>query len=96
VVLWNVISVSLRQRIIPDHLLGRVNSVYRFFGWGTISIGTLLGGVVVAVLEGWVGREWGLRSAFLVAAAGYLVMVVFVARNVTTARIEEAKEAAGD
>jgi MFS family permease len=96
VLVWNVISVSLRQRIIPDHLLGRVNSVYRFFGWGTISIGTLLGGVVVAVLEGWVGREWGLRSAFLVAAAGYLVMVVFVARNVTTARIEEAKEAAGD
>ena len=33
-VLWNVITVSLRQAIIPDHLLGRVNSVYRFFGWG--------------------------------------------------------------
>jgi MFS family permease len=29
---WNVITVSLRQRIIPDHLLDRVNSVYRFFG----------------------------------------------------------------
>src|SRR5699024_9756563 len=47
-VLWNVITVSLRQRIIPDQLLGRVNSVYRFFGWGTISLGTLLGGVLVS------------------------------------------------
>ncbi|MEZ5250611.1 MAG: MFS transporter [Ilumatobacteraceae bacterium] len=32
--LWNVITVSLRQTIIPPHLLGRVNSVYRFFAWG--------------------------------------------------------------
>ncbi|HLR27981.1 MAG TPA: MFS transporter, partial [Ruania sp.] len=48
IVQWNVITVSLRQRIIPDHLLGRVNSVYRFFGWGTISLGTLLGGVLVS------------------------------------------------
>lgn len=29
IVLWNVITVSLRQSLIPDHLLGRVNSVYR-------------------------------------------------------------------
>ena len=33
-VVWNVITVSLRQSIIPDGLLGRVNSVYRFFAWG--------------------------------------------------------------
>ncbi|MET0909555.1 MAG: MFS transporter, partial [Ilumatobacteraceae bacterium] len=33
IVLWNVITVSLRQAIIPDGMLGRVNSVYRFFGW---------------------------------------------------------------
>ena len=44
-VLWNVITVSLRQTIIPDRLLGRVNSVYRFFGWGAIPIGGLIGGV---------------------------------------------------
>jgi len=37
--LWNVITVSLRQTIIPDHLLGRVNSVYRFFAWGMMPIG---------------------------------------------------------
>ena len=43
-VLWKVITVSLRQTIIPDELLGRVNSVYRFFGWGMMPIGALLGG----------------------------------------------------
>jgi MFS family permease len=31
---WNVITVSLRQRIAPDRLLGRVNAGYRFFAWG--------------------------------------------------------------
>ena len=57
-VLWNVITVSLRQTIIPDRLLGRVNSVYRFFGWGVIPIGGLIGGVMVAVLDGPLSREW--------------------------------------
>ncbi len=51
-ILWNVITVSLRQAVIPDRLLGRVNSVYRFFGWGMIPIGGLIGGLLVAVLDG--------------------------------------------
>ena len=61
-VLWNVITVSLRQTIIPDRLLGRVNSVYRFFGWGAIPIGGLIGGVLVAVLDGPLSRESALRA----------------------------------
>ena len=36
---WNVVTVSLRQQIVPPHLFGRVNSVYRWFGWGTLPIG---------------------------------------------------------
>ena len=42
--LWNVVTVSYRQRRIPDALMGRVNSLYRFFGWGMMPIGALLGG----------------------------------------------------
>ena len=42
-VVWNIITVSLRQQIIPDHLLGRVNSVYRFLGWGSMPLGALRG-----------------------------------------------------
>lgn len=90
-VLWNVITVSLRQEIIPDDLLGRVNSVYRFFAWGMMPIGSLLGGVIVAVAEPWAGREWALRAPFLVAAAGFLVVTAFAAPRLTTQRIEDAR-----
>ncbi len=59
--LWNVATVSMRQRIIPDRLLGRVNSAYRLAAWGAMPIGAALGGVVAA--------GWGLPSVWLVAAA---------------------------
>ena len=95
VLVWNVITVSLRQRIIPDHLLGRVNSAFRFFGWGTISIGLLLGGLLVSALESGLGREWALRSAFLVAGAIYLVLLMFAAPRLTQSRITAAAEGAG-
>lgn len=94
IVLWNVITVSLRQRIIPDHLLGRVNSVYRFFGWGTISLGTLLGGVLVSLGEPLLGREWALRMPFLVAGVVHLALLLIALPRLTTPAIEAAQRAA--
>jgi predicted MFS family arabinose efflux permease len=44
---WNVVTVSLRQRIVPDHLLGRLNASYRLLAWGTMPIGAALGGVFI-------------------------------------------------
>ncbi|MEM8576817.1 MAG: MFS transporter [Pseudomonadota bacterium] len=67
---WNVVTVSYRQRTIPDALLGRVNSVYRFFGWGTISLGALGGGLLVAALEPALGRDGALSAPYLLGAAG--------------------------
>lgn len=94
VMVWNIITVSLRQTIIPDRLLGRVNSVYRFFGWGTISIGSLLGGALTVVAEPLVGREWALRTPFLMATVLLVTMLIYAAPRLTTARMEAAKEAA--
>lgn len=96
IVLWNVITVSMRQSIIPDHLLGRVNSVYRFFGWGAISVGTLLGGVLVSAGEVWLSREWALRLPFLVAAAAHVLMVLYALPRLTNTRIEAAKAQASN
>ncbi len=82
VVVWNVITVSLRQRIIPDHLLGRVNSAYRLLAWGTQPIGALLGGVVAEL--------FGLRAVFIVA--GLMVVLLLLARAVITEQALDAAE----
>jgi MFS family permease len=91
-VLWNVITVSLRQTIIPDRLLGRVNSVYRFFGWGMMPIGSILGGLVVWVAGRFADRGTALRWPFFVVAVAYLALLVYAAPRLTTAKLEGARE----
>ena len=59
VTVWNVVTISLRQRIVPAHLLGRVNSVYRMLGWGLMPLGALAGGFVA--------HTAGLRAPYIVA-----------------------------
>ena len=59
--MWNVITVSARQRLIPAELFGRVNSVYRFIGTGTTAIGALIGGQIAF--------HYGLRATYLLSAA---------------------------
>ncbi|MFY9867925.1 MAG: MFS transporter, partial [Trebonia sp.] len=46
VTMWNVVTVTMRQRIVPAELLGRVNSVYRMLGWGLMPLGALAGGFI--------------------------------------------------
>jgi MFS family permease len=90
-VLWNVITVSLRQSIIPTHLLGRVNSVYRFFAWGTIPIGLLIGGGLITLMEHFTSREWALRTPYFVTGALGFIILAFAAPRLTTAKIEAAR-----
>lgn len=61
IAVWNVVTVSLRQRITPDALLGRLNSCYRLVAWGTMPLGAAVGGLL--------GEVFGLRSVFVVMAA---------------------------
>lgn len=91
---WNVITVSLRQTIIPSELLGRVNSVYRFFAWGMMPIGALLGGATVAVVDLFASREMALRATWLVSAAIGLVLLVAGRALLTTEKLEAARAAA--
>ncbi len=92
-VLWNVITVSLRQSIIPDHLLGRVNSVYRFFGWGMIPIGLAVGGIMVAGAEAaGVDRVMALRIPYFSAGIALFILFLWAAPQLTTEKIEAARE----
>ncbi|MFM7664882.1 MAG: MFS transporter, partial [Actinomycetota bacterium] len=82
---WNVLTVSLRQRLIPADLFGRVNSVYRFLGTGTSAIGAILGGQIAF--------HFGLRATYLASAMFLGVVLLFGApRLLAYARIYMAPE----
>lgn len=95
-VMWNMITVSLRQSVIPPNLIGRVNSVYRFFGWGTIPLGVVAGGAMVSLLQHFVTRELALRSPYLLSVLLGLVLVLFAFPQLTTSRIEAVKAEVGE
>jgi len=85
---WNVVTVSLRQAIVPDHLLGRVNSAYRLLGWGTMPIGAALGGALAT--------HFGLRAPFIIGGIATFGLALALAPIVRTTAIEAARaEAAG-
>jgi MFS family permease len=67
---WNVITVSLRQRIVPDHLLGRVNAGYRLLAWGTMPLGAALGGFI--------GERYGVTTVFWTSAVVSAVCIPLV------------------
>jgi hypothetical protein len=45
-VLWVVITTSLRQRLVPVRMLGRVEGVYNLFRMGATAVGAVVGGVL--------------------------------------------------
>src|SRR6202035_928251 len=46
--LYNINTMSLRQLIVPGHLLGRVMSLGAVLAWCGIPLGSLLGGLAIA------------------------------------------------
>lgn len=65
---WNVVTVSYRQRHIPTELFGRVNSAYRFIGTGSTALGAVVGGQVA--------HSFGLRAPFFLGSALTVVALV--------------------
>ncbi len=67
----NVNQLTLRQAITPHRLLGRMNAVTRFMYWGTMPIGSALGGVAAETV--------GLRATLFAAAVGSALASVPIA-----------------
>jgi MFS family permease len=47
---YNITQVSLRQAITPDRVQGRMNATMRTIVWGTIPIGSVVGGILGTVI----------------------------------------------
>ncbi|QLJ00578.1 MFS transporter [Streptomyces sp. NEAU-sy36] len=65
---WNVVSGSLKQRLTPNHLLGRVSGAGRMVAYGAIPLGAAAGGLVA--------DSYGLIAPWIIGAALNLVVVV--------------------
>lgn len=72
-VVWGICSTSLRQRLVPDALRGRVNAAARVLGLLGLALGSLLGGVLAVVDIALPVAAGG--AVFLVCAATALVLV---------------------
>lgn len=81
----NVVNQSMRQRLVPERLLGRVGGVSRTISYGSMPLGAVLGGIV--------GEAFGLPAVFLGAVGLSLVCVLWVVRQVPQSRIDQADQA---
>jgi len=51
-ILFNINTASLRQSIVPDHLLSRVMSIAGVLAWSAIPLGAIAGGALIT----WTGN----------------------------------------
>ncbi|HTZ07086.1 MAG TPA: MFS transporter [Gaiellaceae bacterium] len=59
---YNITQVSLRQAITPERMQGRMNASMRWIVWGTMPIGSLVGGAIAT--------SYSVKTALWVGAIG--------------------------
>ncbi len=71
--IWGTTSTAVRQRAVPDELLGRVTGVYH--------VGVMLGMVIGAPIGGWLAATWGITAPFWFGFVGSAVLVIVLWRQ---------------
>jgi MFS family permease len=62
---WNVVTNTVRQRLVPDDVFGRMMTAYLFISWSMNPVGAFVGGLIA---QRW-GAEWvSLLGAVVVAS----------------------------
>lgn len=70
VLVYNIAQVTFRQRICPQHLLGRMNASIRFVVWGVLPIGGLASGLLSTAI--------GIEPTIIIGAVGSVLACAFV------------------
>lgn len=65
VLVYNITQVTMRQRLCPKRLLGRMNASIRFVIWGVMPIASLLGGWLGGIFGPWAVMVAGALLGFL-------------------------------
>ncbi len=75
VTIWNILMMSFRQAIIPGRLLGRVHGTWRTLLWGSMPLGSLLGGGLALL---------GLPVPWIIGGGALTVLALVFYRFLTT------------
>jgi hypothetical protein len=67
---WNVLVSTYELSLIPDRLLGRVESVILLLAWGSIPLGSLVAGSLL---------EWLGPTSAIYALSGVMALVALAA-----------------
>ncbi|MBB3677132.1 MFS transporter [Modestobacter versicolor] len=87
VLFWNVLTMSLRQALIPEELFGRVQGGYRTLVWGGIPLGALVGGVLADATA--VRTVFAVAGACLLLLAGVLWRLLVVHRGLVAGAFDD-------
>ena len=71
--IWSTTSMTVRQRAVPRDLQGRVNSVNSASTFGSVVLGSALGGLIA--------QRWGVTAPFWFAFVGSAVFVALMWRQ---------------
>jgi MFS family permease len=82
IVAFNVVNVSLRQRLAPEAMLGRVTATFRSSGVGVMLVGAIVGGAIASVA--------GLRLPWLLCGVGCLLMAAGTTRRLSNEVVNHA------
>ena len=66
-ILFNINTGSLRQAIVPNHLLGRILTIAGVLAWSANPVGAFIGGLAI---------EWTHSVALVYGLIGALVMLI--------------------
>ncbi|HEX2991865.1 MAG TPA: MFS transporter, partial [Anaerolineales bacterium] len=83
---WVILVASIRQKLVPGNLLGRVYSASRFVSWGIGPIG--------ALLAGFIAELWGIRTMFAIGGIASILLLVFFLRWISPETLESTERAA--
>jgi predicted MFS family arabinose efflux permease len=70
---WGTTATAVRQRAVPDALLGRVTGVYHVAVMAGIVVGTPIGGLLA--------RQFGITAPFWFGFIGSAILVVLLWRE---------------
>ena len=96
IILFNLNSSSLRQAIVPNHMLGRVLSVAMVLAWSTIPLGALVGGSIIQAMNNVTTPVYAVMGVVFVIVPGFFAFTALGRADhyIELRKAEETAEAA--